>query len=86
MADPPWSLVTMVFWISDHEPEKPSWDCDTCGQRWPCDPAREHLTAYLGRIALAVHMWERLDQASGDLRNVAPSELFERFLAWTRTS
>lgn len=78
--------MTVVFWMSDHEPERPSWDCDTCGRPWPCDPAREHLAAYLGRIALAVHMWERLDEASGDLRQVPASELFERFLAWTRAS
>lgn len=84
MADPPRSPVTVVFWMSDHEPVKPSWDCETCGAAWPCDPAREHLAAYLGRIALAVHMSQRLDQASGDLQNVPPAELFGRFLSWTR--
>ena len=84
MADPPRSSVTVVFWISDHEPEQPSWDCATCGEAWPCGPAREHLTAYLGRIALAVHMWQRLDQASGDLLHVPPMDLLQRFLSWTR--
>ena len=76
--------MTMVNWMSDHEPERPSWDCDTCARPWPCDPAREHLASYLGRVALAVHMWERLDLAAGDLRTLPPSELFERFLSWTR--
>jgi hypothetical protein len=84
VADSPGSPVTVVFWMSDHEPQKPSWDCGTCGKPWPCDPAREHMAAYLGRVALAVYMCQRLDEAAGDLRNVPPSELFERFLSWTR--
>ena len=86
MAYSPWSPVTVVFWMSDHEPARPSWDCDTCGRAWPGDPAREHMATYLGRIALAVHMCERLDQAAGDLGNVPPAELFGRFLSWTRAS
>jgi hypothetical protein len=84
MAHPPGSSVTAVFWDAEHEPEKPSWDCARCGKSWPCDPAREHLASYLGRIALAIHMWERLDEAAGDLRTLPPSELFERFVSWTR--
>ena len=85
MAVAPWSFVTTVFWISDHEPAKPSWDCDTCAAAWPCAEAREHLAAYLGQVALAIHMCERLDDAAGDLRHVPPPELFRRFLSWTRT-
>jgi hypothetical protein len=42
------------------------------------------MTAYLGRVALAVHMWERLEEAAGDLRTLPLSELFERFVSWTR--
>jgi hypothetical protein len=76
--------VTAVFWDAEHEPEKPSWDCKRCGGPWPCDPAREYMAARLGRVALAVHMWERLDEAAGDVRTLPPSELFERFLSWTR--
>lgn len=40
--------------------------------------------AYHGRVALAVHMWERLDDAAGELRGVPPAELFARFLSWAR--
>lgn len=73
-----------ILWDSGHEPEKPSWDCRCCGAPWPCDPAREHMVGYLGRVALATHMWERLDEAVGDLQNMPAPELFERFLSWTR--
>jgi hypothetical protein len=76
--------MTAVFWDSEHEPERPTWDCARCGRPWPCDPAREHLASYLGSVALAVYMWERLDEAAGDLHRLPPSELFERFLRWTR--
>jgi hypothetical protein len=86
VAHSPRPLVTMVIWMSDHEPDRPSWDCDTCGKPWPCDPAREHLAAYLGRVALAVHMWQRLEDAAGDLRTVAALDLFTRFLSWTRSA
>jgi hypothetical protein len=68
----------------DHAAERPSWDCLSCGRPWPCDPAREHLASRLGSVALAVHMWEWLDEAVGDLRALPASELFERFLSWTR--
>jgi hypothetical protein len=74
----------MMLWDAEHEPEKPSWDCKCCGQPWPCDPAREHMMMYLGRTALAIHMWERLDEAAGDLQRLPAGELFERFLSWTR--
>ncbi len=84
MALPPGRTVTAVHWDAEHEPQKRSWDCACCGNSWPCDPAREHMTAYLGRVALAVHMWERLEEAAGDLRTLPLSELFERFVSWTR--
>jgi hypothetical protein len=67
-----------------HGAHRPSWDCLVCGRPWPCDPVREHLASQFGPITLAMHMWERLDEAAGDLRHVSPPELFERFLSWTR--
>ncbi|MFI5891045.1 hypothetical protein ACIA5D_13125 [Actinoplanes sp. NPDC051513] len=69
--------------MPDHEPERPSWRCHCCAAPWPCDPARHQLAARMDRIALAVHMWERLDHAVGDLPAGPPTELFERFIRWT---
>jgi len=37
----------------------------------------------MDRVSLAVHMWERLDNAVGDLPVGPPTELFERFIRWT---
>lgn len=76
--------MTMVVWLPDHQPQRPSWDCDTCARPWPCEPARDHLVAYLGRVALAVHMWQCLEEAAGDLRHLPGPELFARFIGWTR--
>lgn len=67
-----------------HRPHRPSWDCLACGRPWPCDPAREGLAARLDRIALAMCMWDELESAAGDMPTAAPSELFERFISWTR--
>jgi hypothetical protein len=83
MALAPDRPVTTIYWDAEHEAERPSWDCAKCGRPWPCDPAREHMMAYLGWVALAVYMWGRLDEAVLDLHNVPAGELFERFLSWT---
>jgi hypothetical protein len=37
----------------------------------------------MDRLALATHMWERLDNAAGDLPAGSVTELFERFIRWT---
>lgn len=68
---------------SAHEPERPSWNCHICGRPWPCDPARERLTAKLGRVDLAVLMWNHLEEAARDMPKAPASELFDRFLRWT---
>lgn len=68
----------------EHTAARPSWDCLACDQTWPCDPAREALRSEMDRVGLAIHMWERLDEAVFDLPPTPPAELFERFLKWTR--
>lgn len=67
-----------------HQPHRPSWDCLACGRPWPCDPAREALAGTLDRIGLAMHAWDRLEEAALELPGSTSKELFERFLAWTR--
>lgn len=69
----------------EHDPHRPSWNCIACGRSWPCDPAREQLAGRLDQIGLAMYAWDRLEEAVGDLPHAPAWELFERFLAWTRS-
>ena len=68
----------------EHLPHRPSWDCLSCGRPWPCDPAREELAARLDGVALAIYVWDRLEEAAGELPPTPSQELFDRFLRWTR--
>lgn len=69
-----------------HAPQRPSWDCGDCREPWPCSPARVGLgeTYAKDRVGLAVYMGMQLEHAAGEIGHVAPKELWERFLAWTR--
>jgi hypothetical protein len=69
--------------VAGHMPDRPSWDCSTCGQPWPCDPAREELAAELDRTALAIYVCAFLTEATADMPHALPAELYSRFLAPT---
>jgi hypothetical protein len=73
-----------VITAHEHVATRPSWDCRACGKPWPCDPARENLLAEMGRVNLSVYMWANLEEAIRDLPKGPPSEMFERFIRWTR--
>ena len=68
---------------AEHTPARPSWDCRACGRPWPCDAARKRLTGELGRVDLAVLMWDHIEEAARDMPRIPASELFDRFLRWT---
>ena len=68
----------------EHVAERPSWDCRVCGKAWPCDPAREALLIEMDRVALAIYMWLNLEEAVLETSLGPASELFERFIRWTR--
>ncbi len=76
--------MTTIYWDAGHDPVRPSWDCASCDRPWPCEPAREHLAAHLGNVALAVHMWNRFEEAAIDMWHAPFEEVFERFIGWTR--
>jgi hypothetical protein len=76
--------VTVALDQIEHIAARPSWDCRTCEKSSPCDPARKRLASEMDRITLAIYMWVNLEEAAGDLRNIPGSELFERFIRWTR--
>jgi hypothetical protein len=68
----------------DHLAERPSWDCGCCGRPWPCDPAREQLAAEaVGPTYLTMWMSVEMVHAARENPAILPSELYERFLAWT---
>lgn len=71
-----------------HLPRQPTWTCIECAgiAPWPCEPAQ---TALLGayraeRVKLAVAMSIYLFRAAGDLPLLGPTELYRRFVRWTR--
>jgi hypothetical protein len=70
-----------------HAAVRPAWICGTCGQDWPCPPARTLLAEQYGaeRVSLATQMAIQLGRAAGDLPATTTSrELYERFVEWTR--
>lgn len=68
-----------------HQPQRPSWDCGGCGHPWPCHAARARLGLTLPPVQLALNMAACMSQAAGDLDDdVSPTELWDRFLGWTR--
>jgi hypothetical protein len=73
--------------LYEHVPDQPAWTCSSCGNDWPCDPAREHLTEeYQDEpVALAIYMGAHLGLAAFEIKNtVTLLELFQRFVAWTK--
>ncbi|GAB2952209.1 hypothetical protein GCM10027280_45760 [Micromonospora polyrhachis] len=63
---------------------RPAWSCGTCGQPWPCSPARVELgEAYVDDpVGLLVHLCRLLILAAGET-TVPAEELRERFIAWS---
>lgn len=74
--------------MEEHLPMRPAWDCDKCGQPWPCANAKSNLLReYLDDsvallIYLALRHWDAFDDyvSSGEI----PRNLHERFLGWAR--
>jgi hypothetical protein len=68
-----------------HRPKRPQWDCEACGEVWPCPPAREVLALETGGgTALAVLMWTYLEEFALDSGSGPLAGAFDRFIAWTR--
>ncbi|GAA4714611.1 flavin reductase [Phytohabitans rumicis] len=70
----------------EHTPARPAWTCVACSRDWPCEPARVQLIGEYGeqRVNLAVYMATQLGHAAGELTHASPTELYQRFIAWTR--
>jgi hypothetical protein len=66
-----------------HQPLIPTWSCSSCGQAYPCRPAREDLLLDLGWIRVAIYSAVLMEHAAKDVRPLNPRELWQRFLEWT---
>jgi hypothetical protein len=80
-------MAVTVPVVPEHLPDQPAWTCGTCGQDWPCDPARERakLEHRDDPVGLSVYFGALLGIAAAEIPSrVTPGELFDRFIAWTR--
>ncbi|WP_250001728.1 hypothetical protein [Actinoplanes sp. M2I2] len=74
---------------SDHLNDRPSWDCVRCRAPWPCASAQDSLVEEFRAFpsVLTIYMTAQMYDALSDLVStgqMAPADLFERFLAWAR--
>lgn len=76
---------------TDHQPDRPAWNCLECTHLWPCSSVRDQLLAYFadphGDIQyskvgayLALHMSE----AMPELPNQPSHKIHDRFVGWIR--
>jgi hypothetical protein len=71
--------------VNGHLPNRPSWDCQACGKDWPCDPAREYIAQQSPTsVYLSIMMWAYFEQFLLDNGPGPLSEVYERFMGWTR--
>lgn len=69
----------------EHHPQRPSWNCGTCGNEWPCACARANLIAEsaVGRTSVLVYLAMCLADAIADLSaDRLPPDLYDRFVGW----
>lgn len=67
-----------------HIPRRPTWDCSSCGQPWPCRSKQRRLQAEYrdAPISLYLALSMRLVDATADLRHVPAGALYDRFVRW----
>lgn len=72
-----------------HRAARPAWDCEDCGEPWPCRERQARLLdEYLfDRLALMIFLADLMMEAIEDFhrhgRGSLP-DLYERFLGWAR--
>jgi hypothetical protein len=74
---------------ADHGPVQPSWDCESCGQPWPCAVAKVQLLDHYRAFPsiLRIYLSEELHSAIVDMAaalNEVPTDLRARFMDWAR--
>jgi hypothetical protein len=74
-----------------HRPERPSWDCEVCGDTWPCAVAKIELLEQYGRwnqglyLLLGSYLVDAIDDYRGG-RHALPPNLYFQILGWARTA
>lgn len=73
----------------EHLSIRPSWDCASCRQPWPCANAKTKLLAEFVDFpsVLAIYMSSQMHDAFIDLTahgTLPPTDLYDRFLGWIR--
>ena len=76
---------------AEHPPRRPGFDCASCGQPWPCAPAKVLLCEeYVGnRPALFVYLAGYLSDAINDSYSgfgPQPAKLYDRMIGWARVA
>ncbi len=74
-----------------HLPRRPSWDCVSCRQPWPCAPAKVDMAEEFAdnKVSLAVYLSGQMTDAVDDYlatKQPVPPNLYDRFLGWRRTA
>ncbi len=74
-----------------HQGARPAWDCEVCGEPWPCAIAKVELAdQYRGfphglLVLLASYLIEAIDDWAAATGG-PPPDLYERFINWTPSS
>jgi hypothetical protein len=81
--------ATTVTEHAEHLHGRPDWNCLTCRQPWPCPEARAGLLAEFRTFpsVLTVYLCSQMYDAMADLTaqgDPAPTNIYERFLSWSR--
>jgi hypothetical protein len=73
---------------TEHDADRPSWECRVCGQSWPCANAKVDLVEQYqrGRTMLILFLCSCMVEAIDDLvrSGGVPADLYDRFLGWVR--
>jgi hypothetical protein len=70
--------------ILDHQPHRPGWRCNGCGDDWPCRIYRQHIVLDAPATQLAIMMTTMMIEAADDLPGPVPGLLWDRFVRRTR--
>jgi hypothetical protein len=75
--------------IAPHIPSRPDWQCKSCGEAWPCVPAKGlMLIEFAGcELTLMEYLATQCVAAIDDFRggtHQVPKDLFGRFLGWAK--
>lgn len=71
--------------LSNHQPNRPLWDCRECARDWPCPTAQQRMLDLYrtDRDALGHRLGGIVMMMIDDDLPLTGSQLFERIFAWT---